>query len=167
MHPAPKHMGQYQNPRNSADRTILLTNEEEILLQMCNRQYNAPPKFTPTTSEATPVIVGQPLMIPHPNIEPPICIPRIPLRRNVNNPQARVTHNYSLVDDLAQSLAAMSVLEVLRTYPTQQKSLFSALGVVDLADTRLITFDLDCGEPHLPALVAFQILIKIWNITIH
>jgi hypothetical protein len=45
--------------------------------------------------------------------------------------------------------------------------LLSALGAVDPADTRLITFDLDSGEPHLPTLVAFQIPIKIWNITFH
>jgi hypothetical protein len=45
--------------------------------------------------------------------------------------------------------------------------LFSALGVVNPANTRLITFDLDCGEPHLLALVAFQIPVKIWNITVH
>jgi hypothetical protein len=106
-------------------------------------------------------------MIPCPNTEPPICIPRIPLRRNVNNPQARATHNYSLVDDLAQSPAAMSVLEVLQTCPTQQKSFLSTLGEVDPADTRLITFDLDCGEPRLPTLVAFQIPVKIQNITVH
>jgi hypothetical protein len=41
------------------------------------------------------------------------------------------------------------------------------LGAVNPADSRLITFDLDSGEPLLPALVAFQILVKIWNITVH
>jgi hypothetical protein len=61
----------------------------------------------------------------------------------------------------------MSVLEILQTYPTSWKSFLSSLGTVDLADTRLITFDLDCGEPHLPALVDFQIPVKIWNIIVH
>jgi hypothetical protein len=61
----------------------------------------------------------------------------------------------------------MSVLEVLQTCPTQQKSLLSALGVVNLVDTRLMTFDLECGEPHLPALVAFQIPVKIHKIIVH
>jgi hypothetical protein len=61
----------------------------------------------------------------------------------------------------------MSVLEVLQTCPTQRKSLLSTLGEVDPADTRLITFDLDSGEPHLPTLIAFQIPVKIWNITVH
>jgi hypothetical protein len=41
------------------------------------------------------------------------------------------------------------------------------LGAVDPTDTRLITFDLDSGEPHLPTLIAFQIPVKIRNITVH
>ncbi len=106
-------------------------------------------------------------MIPRPSAEPPLRIPRIPLRRNVHNPQARATHNYSLVDDLAQSPAAMSFLEVLQTCPTQRKSLLFALGAVDPADTRLITFDLDRCEPLLPVVVAIQIPVKIRNITVH
>jgi hypothetical protein len=61
----------------------------------------------------------------------------------------------------------MSVLEVLQTCPTQWKSLLSSLGEVDPADTRLITFDLDSEEPHLPSLVAFQIPVKIQNIMVH
>jgi hypothetical protein len=61
----------------------------------------------------------------------------------------------------------MLVLEVLQTYPTQWKSLLSALGEIDPADTRLITFDLNSGESRLPALIAFQIPVKIWNITVH
>jgi hypothetical protein len=100
-------------------------------------------------------------MILRPNTETPLRIPCIPLRRNVHNPQARATHNYSLVNDLAQSPTTMLVLKVLQTCPTQRKSLLSALGVVDPTDTWLITFDLDSGEPHLPALVSFQIPIKI------
>jgi hypothetical protein len=61
----------------------------------------------------------------------------------------------------------MSILEVLQTCPTQQKSLLFSLGAVDPADTRLITFDLDNGEPHLPTLITFQIPVKIWNIIVH
>jgi hypothetical protein len=106
-------------------------------------------------------------MIPHPSTKPPLRIPRIPLQQNVNNPQARTTHNYSLVDDLVQYPSAMLVLEVLQTCPTQNKSFLSTLGAVDPADTRLITFDIDCGEPRLPSLVSFQISVKIWNITVH
>jgi hypothetical protein len=106
-------------------------------------------------------------VIPRPSSEPPLFIPHIPLRKNVHNPQARAAQNYSLVDELAQSPMAMSVLEVLQTFPTQRKSLLSSLGIVNPADTRLITFDLDSGEPRLPTLIAFQIPVKIRNITVH
>jgi hypothetical protein len=160
-------MGQYHKPNNPAERTILLTSEEEILLQTRNRQYPPTAESTPTSTEATSTPTGPPLMIPRPSAELPLRIPRIPLRRNVHNPQARAAHNYSLVDDLAQSPAAMSVLEVLQTCPAQRKSLLSAMGAVDPSDTRLITFDLDNCEPRLPAAVAIQIPVKIRNITVH
>jgi hypothetical protein len=60
MHPSPPQMGQYQNPGNLADRNILLTSEEEILLQMHSRQYNAPPESTPTTSKEVPATSTHP-----------------------------------------------------------------------------------------------------------
>ena len=94
-------------------------------------------------------------MIPRPNTDPTIHILHILLRKNVNNPQARATHNYSLVNELVQSSKTMSVLEVLQTYPNQWKSLLFTLGEFDPVDTRIITFDLDSGEPHLTTLVAF------------
>jgi hypothetical protein len=114
----PPQAGPYHNLNNPAERTILLTNEEEILLQTRNRQY--PSESTSTPPETNPTPAAPPLVIPRPTAEPPLRIPRIPLRRNVHNPQARAAHNYSLVDDLAQSPAAMSVLEVLQTCPTQR-----------------------------------------------
>jgi hypothetical protein len=106
-------MGQYPHLDNLTDHTILLTSEEEVLLQKRTHQYSAPPDSIPTTSDKTLVTTGPPLMTPCPNAEPPLCIPHIPLRQNVNNPQAKEAHNYSMVDDLEQSLATMSVLEVL------------------------------------------------------
>jgi hypothetical protein len=143
-------MEQYQNPwpihpGNLTDHNILLTSEEDIIFQRRGSQYDAPLEYTPTTSETTPTTVAQPLMIPRPNIEPTIHIPHIPLQHNVNKPWSREAHNYSLIDDLAQSLASMSILEVLQTCPTQWKSLLSTLGAVNPTDTRLITFDLDSG----------------------
>jgi hypothetical protein len=111
--------------------------------------------------------MGPPLVLPCPTAKTPLRIPRILLHRNVHNPQARAAHNYSLVDDLAQSPAAMSVLEVLQTCPTQRKSLLPTLGAVDPADTLLITFDLNNRESCLPSLIAFQIPVTIWNIIVH
>ena len=79
MHPTPPQMGQYQNPGNPADRNILLTSEEEILLQTCSHQYNTPPESTPTTWEESLATSRQPLIIPCPNTEPTIHIPCISL----------------------------------------------------------------------------------------
>jgi hypothetical protein len=166
QHP-PSQGGPYLNPNNPADRTILLTSEEEILLQMRSRQYHAPAESPPLPPETNPTPSGPRLVIPHPSVEPPLRIPRIPLHKNFHNPQARAAHNYSLVDDLAQSPVSMSVLEVLQNFPTQWKSLLSALGEINPIDTRLITFDLDSGEPCLPTLIAFQIPVKIRNIIVH
>jgi hypothetical protein len=98
---------------------MLLTSEEEILLQTCNHQYHAHIESPSIPLETIPTPTGSPLVIPCPNTKPPLPIPHIPLCRNVHNPQARVAHNYSLVDDLVQSLATMTVLEVLQTCPTQ------------------------------------------------
>jgi hypothetical protein len=89
------------------------------ILQKHNHQYDMPLNSPPTTSETTPATTEQPLMIPRPNTEPNPCIPNIPLQHNVHNPHARVAHNYSLVDDLAQSSTAMYVLEVLQTCSSQ------------------------------------------------
>jgi hypothetical protein len=160
-------LGQYLNPNNLPYRTILLTSEEEILLQTRSCQYCAPAESPPIPPKTIPTPMEPLLVIPLANTETPLCIPCIPLHRNVHNPQARVAHNYSLVDDLAQSPTTMLVLEVLQTFPTQRKSLLSTLGEVDPVDTQLITFDLDNREPRRSSLIVFQIPVKIWNITVH
>jgi hypothetical protein len=56
---------------------------------------------------------GKPLTIPGPSMEIATCIPHAPLLKSINNPHARETHSYSLVDDLDQFPVAMPILEVL------------------------------------------------------
>jgi hypothetical protein len=86
MQPTTPQLGQYLSPNNPVDHTILLTSEEEILLQTRNHQYHGPAESPPIPLETIHAPMRPPLVIPHPNIEPPLCIPRIPLRRNVHNP---------------------------------------------------------------------------------
>ena len=74
-------------------------------------------------------------------------VPWIHLHHVVNNATTTVALNYSIVNDVAQSPSAMSSLEVIKTCPSQCKELLSALGSVNPYDSRLITFDLDQGEP--------------------
>ena len=57
-------------------------------------------------------------------------------------------------------------LEVLKKFPTQQKTLLATLGVVDPSHSRLITFDLDQGEPRMPSTIAFQIPVSIQNLVV-
>ena len=80
---------------------------------------------------------------------------------------ARAAVSYNIVDDLAQTPTAMSALEVLKTCPTQQKALLATLGVVDPSDSKLITFDMDNGEPRIPSTITFQILVSIQNLVVH
>jgi hypothetical protein len=80
--PSPPQLGQYQNlgpnqPGNWVDHNILLTSEEDIILQTCGRQYGIHPESTPTTSEEALATIGQQLMIPHPNTNPNPRIPRM------------------------------------------------------------------------------------------
>jgi hypothetical protein len=79
QHPPPQ-MGKYYNPNNPSERTILLTSEEEILLQTRNRHYHTPTESTSISPEKNPTPTGPPLVIPHPSAEPPLRIPCIPLR---------------------------------------------------------------------------------------
>jgi hypothetical protein len=84
--PCPTINGTISKPLKPVDQNILLTRQEEILLQARDRQYSVPPESTPTTLDVAPATDGKPLMIPCPNTEPAIRIPHILLGRNVNNP---------------------------------------------------------------------------------
>ena len=96
---------------------------------------------------------NEPLQLP-PFLHPPIC-------RVANNATARAAVNYNIMDDLSQTPTTMSTLEVLKTFPMQQKSLLDALGIVDPSDSKFITFDMENGEPRIPSTIAFQIAVSI------
>jgi len=61
----------------------------------------------------------------------------------------------------------MSTLEVLQSYPSQRKSLLSAIGGIDSADSDLITFDLGSHTPRLPHQIAFLIQVIVNSKMIH
>ena len=57
-------------------------------------------------------------------VDKPEATPRIPkgfLKRSRHNPNARVTQNYSVVEDLGQTPCAMFALELLQSCPSQRK----------------------------------------------
>jgi hypothetical protein len=49
------------------------------------------------------------------------CIPKGSFKKASHNPNARVSQNYSVVEDLSQTPCAMSTLEVLQRCPAQRK----------------------------------------------
>ena len=53
----------------------------------------------------------------------------------------------------------MSALEVLQSFPMQQKALLTMIGGVDPSDMGLISFDSDNCEPRLPPSVTFMLTI--------
>ena len=61
----------------------------------------------------------------------------------------------------------MSALEVLQTFPTQQKNLLTALGAMDPENSNIIAFKLDDFKTRLSHQLAFQIATKIAGKTIH
>ena len=92
------------------------------LLQTRNKNYE---KETPEKGKA----IGEttnPLTIEKPS-ETMSKIPKGVLKKTLHNPNARAASNYSVVEDLAQTLCAMSALEVLQSCLAQRDALLAAL----------------------------------------
>ena len=68
---------------------------------------------------------------------------------------------------MAQEPCAMSTLEVLQHYLSQQKTLLSALGVVDPANSNCIMFNLDYFKTRHSHNLGFQIHTSIHGKSIH
>jgi hypothetical protein len=68
------------------------------------------------------------------------CIPKGVFKKDSHNPNMRVAHNYSLVEDMAQTPSTMSALEVLQNFPSQRKALLSALGLEETCNPEVIIF---------------------------
>ena len=134
-------------------------NTFDVNLQTWSCQYEKPSTSSATntkTKEYTEPLTtpNGPLQIPQPKFESIPKIPKGPLCCNAAS--NRATHTYSIVDDLAQSPIAMSMLEVLQSCLSQKKSLLTALGIVDAFDDHLIVFLVDTSEhPPLPPSIAF------------
>jgi hypothetical protein len=86
-------------------------------------------------------------------------IPKGVFKKASHNPNVRATQNYSIVEDLAQTPCAMSSLEVLQSFPSQRKSLLSALGSTETCNLGAIIFYPTDLKPRLPYHVVFQIVV--------
>lgn len=138
-----------------------MMDSEEMNHQTWSCQYDNPPtkstnEYQPKSSNESLSSPNGTLHIPPPKVDVPHKIPKGPLCRNVSSSKASRT--YSIVDDLEQSLATMSTMEVLHTCPSQQKAMLSSLGSMDPSDDRMIIFDVDKMEhPSLSSSISFQI----------
>jgi hypothetical protein len=97
-------------------------------------------------------------------------IPKGAFKKASHNPNARATQNYSVVEDLSQTLCAMFALEVLQSCPAQRKALLTALDSTETCNPGTIMLDMNDLKPCLPYHVTFQIVVAhptkffTWNI---
>jgi hypothetical protein len=81
-------------------------------------------------------------------------------KKDYHNMNARVSHNYSIVEDLAQTPCVMSALEVLQSYPSQRKALLSTLRSINTCNPGAILLNPTDLKRHLPYHVVFQIVVS-------
>ena len=77
-------------------------------------------------------------------------MPKIPkgvFKKALHNPNARAAANYSVVEYLAQTPCAMSILEVLQSCPTQRDALLVALGSMD-SSSLMANFNIEQMKLH-------------------
>jgi hypothetical protein len=71
---------------------------------------------------------SRPFQIEKPTFNSILRPPKSTIRKATFNPSSRATHNYNIVEDLAQAPCAMSTLEVLQHFPNQRRILLATLG---------------------------------------
>jgi hypothetical protein len=98
--------------------------------------------------------------------DPSPHIPKGVQKHYAHNPNARVSQNYSIIEDLIQTPCAMSALEVLQTCPSWRNAFLTALGVLDSCGSKFIKFDVMDVNPRFPYHVAFQIHVEYMKYTI-
>jgi hypothetical protein len=94
------------------------------------------------------------------------CISKGVLNFSTHNPNARATHNYSIVEDLGQTPCAMSSLEVIQMCPSQRNAFLSMLGALYPNGSKVIKFDITDVKPLFPYHMEFQIHVGYLNYTI-
>jgi len=126
--------------------------------QLSNNKDNEQPSSSTTT--LTKVV---PPIIPEPMIKPPKGV----VHKSTFNPRAKVSQNYNIVEDLAQSLSTMLMIEVLQNCLSQKQDLLSVIGGINPTDSNIVSFNHKGYDPQLPAQLAFLIQVKALNKTIH
>ena len=135
-----------------------------ILLQNRARNYETPPPKTPPINDAPESYsnaTNGPLQIDRPSLDTIIRPPKGVIQNSFHNPSVCASHNYNIVEDLAQAPCAMSTLEVLQNFPSQRQTLLSTFGSFDLDTFGLITFNTENVVPRLSHQLVFQIPVSV------
>jgi len=155
-------------PPSSFGSQVFMAGTVPINISTRTKDYPSSAGKEPEVPSSAPPFSSGPLHIERPTTETPLRPPpKGVLRKSSYNLNARAAQHYNIVEDLAQTPSAMSALEVLQSYPSQRKSMLSAIGGIDPADLDLITFDLERHTQRLPPQIAFLIQVIIDSKTIH
>ena len=97
----------------------------KVVTHVRDYSFSQPSPGKETNPPMSPLSIEKPTDKP----ETASCIPKGVLKHSGHNPNARAAQNYSFVEDLGHTHCAMSALEVLQSFSSQRKALFSTLGV--------------------------------------
>ena len=105
-----------------------MMSSETVNLNTISHSYDPPPENKPDDVPFEKPSASTPPPNNGLHIEKPIPKeifhpPKGTLHKSIINPNARATQYYNIVQDLAQAPCNMLALEVLQTFPTQQKKL--------------------------------------------
>jgi hypothetical protein len=146
------------------DNDCLCTNMVDVKVHVATRSRDYSSSQAIPSRESPPPPPEMTLQIE--KLEPLPRIPKGVLKRSTHNPNARTTHNYSIVEDLGQTPCAMLALEVLQMCPSQRNVLLYALGALEPSGSKFIKFDVTNVKPRLPYHVEFQIHVGYSKYTI-
>jgi hypothetical protein len=114
-----------------------------INLQTRAKNYNTSkpiPVVHESTSSSHP---DGPIQIEKPCFDASLRPSKCNIGRMIHNPNTRATHNYIIMEDLANEPCSMSTLKILYRFPSQQKSFLFVIYGVDPSESSLMTFDSD------------------------
>jgi hypothetical protein len=152
--------GTPQHDRSSSNSIVFKCNQT-INLKTRAKDYD---NFEPTLfvhesiSSSNP---SGPLLIENPSFDTPLFPMKSVLRKMTHNPNTWYSHNYNIVEYLAQEPCAMSTLKVLQSYPMHRKDLLSSISRVDPSESSLIKFYSDQVHDRISHQIAFQIKVRL------
>lgn len=101
--------------------------------------------------------VRKPLHIERPVVEPIPWMLKGSAKHLMVNPNVRFTHNYSIVEYLAQIPCVMSALDVIQSRPSQRSVFLTTIGAMNLKNSLIVTFGISKIKKRLPHHMDFQI----------